>query len=222
VRTLPTGERYEWRLSYSGLSASEMQTLREFHTQMSGAWRSFRFCDPLRNLLAWSEDQTQAAWTKDAGLVVTLFSNPGAQGARLANTWGAEAVISQTVACDPRLPYSMAVTARGASAPSIGLIMGGQRQKAVLAGHWNQYVFSATPGGAMDEVVFAVAVPAGATAEIAGVMVECGTARPEYRRSDARGGLFSRARFLDDALVVSGVEPGVYATTVTIVASAEE
>jgi hypothetical protein len=222
VRTLPTGECYEWQLKYTGLTQSEAQSLREFHTAMGGAWHSFRFCDPLRNLLAWSEDQTQAIWSKTAGLTVSLFPNPGAQGATLANTASTEGQLAQVVGCDPTLNYSVAVTARSASGAGLGVLIGGARRDVALTAQWQTVQFSATPGGAQDQVGFALAVPAGASVDIAGVMAECGATAAEYRYSDARQGLFTEARFQDDALVVSGTEPGVYAATLRIVASAEE
>ena len=56
-----------------------------FSSDMRGAYHSFRFCDPLRNLLAWSEDLTQTAWTLSGGLAVTLFAirwRGGTRGAR--------------------------------------------------------------------------------------------------------------------------------------------
>jgi hypothetical protein len=225
VRTLPTGESYEWRLKYAGLTQSEVQALRDFHSQMGGGWHSFRFCDPLSNLLAWSEDPTQAVWTKSAGLAVNLFSNPVpgvAQGATLMNTATTESQLSQTVNCDPLQSYSVAVTARSLSGSSMGVLIGAARSNVTLTAAWQQVRFTATPGGAVDQVTFALAFGMGASVDIAGVMAECGDGWAEYRRSEARQGVYAEACFANDALVVSGTEPGVYAAAVTIVANAED
>lgn len=225
LRTLPSGEFYEWQLQFAGLTWAEAQTLRDFHQAMRGAYHCFRFCDPLRNLLAWSEDLTQAAWSASGGLAVTLFANPiagVAQGARIVNSGAAEGLVSQTVGCAPAFPYGVAATARSAAGSTMGLLIGGQRSDVALSSQWQAFRFSAIPGGSVDQVAFAITIPVGGEVELAGVQGDFGADTPEYRRSEGRQGLYTKARFKDDALVVSCAQAGVFSAAATVLASAEE
>ena len=225
LRTLPSGEFYEWELKFAGLTWAEAQSLRDFHHDMRGAYHSFRFCDPLRNLLAWSEDLTQAAWTVSGGLAVTLFANPMAgvaQGVRIVNSGAAEGLAIQTVGCAPTFPYSVAATARSNGGSTMGLLIGSQRSDVALSGRWLAFQFSAIPGGSVDQVTFAIAIPPGGEVELAGVQADFGADTPEYRRSEGRQGVFTQARFKDDALVMDCAEAGVFSAEATLIASAEE
>ena len=225
VRTLPTGETVEWQLKFSGLTAAEIQDLKQFHHDMRGSFHCFRFCDQLRNLLAWSEDPTQSPWIRSGALSITLLPGSGAgvqQTAQILNLSGAEGLISQAVPCSPNLVYSMSVRARGVAQNTIGLMIGGQRRDLALSPQWQAYQFSATPGGAMDDVVFAISVPVGCSMELGGVMAECGMSTPEYRRSEGIQGLFAKARFKDDLLVVSCEQGGFFSAETTVIARVGE
>lgn len=225
LRTLPTGESVEWQLKYSGLTAAEAQTLRDFHQIMRGCYHRFRFCDPLRNLLAWSEDPTQAPWARSGALSITLL--PGAeagvqQTAQILNLSGAEGLVSQAVGCSPNFAYSMSVKARSNAQSTVALMMGGQRRDFTLSEQWRTYQFTAVPGGTMDSVIFAIAIPMGGSLELGGVMAETGACAPEYRRSEGMQGLFSKARFKDDLLVVSCEAGGIFSAETAVVAKVRE
>jgi hypothetical protein len=221
LRTLPTGEHVEWRLKFSGLTSAEARTLQQFHRDMRGPYRSFRFCDPMRNLLAWSEDPIQAPWTRTAALAVAPGPAPaiGArQTAEILNLSATEGLLQQPVGCSPNFAYSMSVTARSSSRSTLGLLIGEQRRTATLSEQWQEYQFTAVPGGAMDQVTFALAISMGGVAEVSGVHAEFGACSPEYRRSEGRQGLFTKARFKDDLLVVSCEEGGIISAETTVVA----
>jgi hypothetical protein len=224
VRTLPTGEFYEWQLRFTGLTQDEAMRLRAFHQQMEGSFHCFRFADPNANLLAWSEDLTQAPWSCSAGLSLALSPSPVkgiAQAVTITNSATSEALVSQTVGCDPTIPYSVAMTVRSALGSPLGLLIGAQRGNFLLTPSWQRVQFSAVPGGTADQVVFAVAIPAGGQIEIAGVQADAGADSPEYRLSQARQGIYSQARFKDDALILTCAQGGVYSANVAIIASAE-
>lgn len=221
VRTLPTGERVEWRLKFSGLTDAEAATLQQFHRDMRGSYHCFRFCDPLRNLLAWSEDPTQAPWTRTVALTVTPGPAP-APGARqtalILNLIATEGLVQQTVGCSPSFAYSMSVTARSSSRSTVGLLIGEQRRTVMLTEQWQEYQFTAVPGGVTDQVPFGIAIPMGGAVEVSGVHAEFGACSPEYRRSEGRQGLFTKARFKDDLLVMSCEEGGILSAEITVVA----
>jgi hypothetical protein len=221
LRALPTGEYVEWNLKFTNLTEAEAQTLQRFHSDMRGSYHSFRFCDPLRNLLAWSEDPTQAPWGKTDALAVTLGSAPIAgarQTSQLLNLSSSEGLIQQTVGCSASFAYSVSVTAKSDSQSTIAILIGGQRHTVTLGGQWHEYTFSAMPGGTSDQVTFAVAIPTGGEVELGGVHAEFGACSPEYRKSEGRQGLFTNARFKDDLLTVSSEERGFISAEATVVA----
>jgi hypothetical protein len=225
LRTLPTGEHLEWRLKFTGLTNAEAQTLQQFHRDMRGSYHSFRFCDPLSNLLAWSEDPTQAPWTKTGALAITLVpsSNTGAsQTAQVLNPSGTEVLLQQAVGCSPTFAYSMAVMARSSSQSAVGLMIGAQRRNVTLGGQWQEYQFTAVPGGAQDQVVFAIAIPMGGEVDLGGVHAEFGACSAEYRRSEGRQGYFPKARFKNDLLVVCSEESGSISVEATVMAGLGE
>jgi len=225
LRTLPSGESCEWKLQFAGLTWAEAQTLRDFHREMAGAHHCFRFCDPMRNLLAWSEDLTQSVWSASSGLAVALNENPlpgVAQGLRVVNTSTGEAVASQVIGCSPNFAYSFAVNARSSTNSTLGLLIGGARSDVQLTTQWQLYRTSAAPGGGVDQVTFAIAIPFGGEAELTCIEADFGDVMPEYKRSEGRTGLFTKARFKDDALALSSSEKDVFSAEVTVVANAQE
>ena len=225
LRALPTGEYIEWQLKFSGLTDAEARTLKQFHHEMRGSYHSFRFCDPLRNLLAWSEDPTRGPWTNSGELAISLQSSSGTglfQTAQLLNLSGAEGSIRQAVGCSPNFSYSLVVMARSKSNITIGLSIGDQRKDFSIGSKWQLYRFSAIPGGPIDQVVFAIHLPMGGNAELGGVHAEFGESSAEYLKSEGRQGLFKGARFKDDLLVVSCEEAGIFFAEATVVAKLGE
>ncbi len=225
LRTLPTGESVEWQLKFSGLAEAEAGALKQFHQDVRGSYRCFRFCDPLRNLLAWSEDPTQAPWARSGALSITLL--PGAeagflQTAQIVNLSGTEGLVSQAVGCSPNFAYSMSVKARSNSQSTAGLMIGEQRRDFTLSTQWQTCQFTAVPGGSLDRVIFAIALPMGGSVELGGVMAEFGACSPEYRRSEGMQGLFAKARFKDDLLVVSAEPGGVFSLETAVAAKVGE
>ena len=67
----PTGPLYQWKLPYRGLYESERATLESFFAAMFGRLGQFTFLDPAGNLCAYSEDFTNAAWTRSSVAVTT-------------------------------------------------------------------------------------------------------------------------------------------------------
>ncbi len=220
LRTLPTGEHCEWRLKFTGLTAVEARTLQQFHRDMRGSYHSFRFCDPLKNLLAWSEDPTQSPWTRTSALSISLaaaLTAGGRQAAQILNLSGDEGLLQQAVGSSPNFAYSMSVTAKSTSRSTLSLLIGDQRRSVELTELWGEYEFTAVPCGSVDQVIFAIAIPMGGSVDLSGVQADFGSCSAEYRRSSGTQGLMTKARFLDDLLVVSCAEYGntTIETTVT-------
>ena len=58
--------------------------------------------------------------------------------------------------------------------------------------------------------------------DLSGVQGEFGACTPEYRRSEGRQGLFTKARFKDDLLVVNSEENGIFSAEATVTAKLGE
>ena len=65
---------------------------------------------------------------------------------------------------------------------TMGLLIGGQRMDVAASGQWQKFQFSAIPGGSIDQVTFAIAIPEGGEVELAGVQADFGADSPEYRQ----------------------------------------
>ena len=57
-------------LSANELSDQEWQDIEDLFTEVEGRLQSFLFLEPGANLLSWSEQLSNPAWNKDAGLAV--------------------------------------------------------------------------------------------------------------------------------------------------------
>src|SRR5580692_6865963 len=59
----------QWKLSYQDLTNAEVQNLSNLFAASQGGFGAFTFIDPLANLLGWSENLSQSAWS--GGLLQT-------------------------------------------------------------------------------------------------------------------------------------------------------
>lgn len=59
-----SGPLGRFNVNFSNISDAEVSVLYAFFQSMRGKWGSFRFLDPNGNLLQYSQDFTNAAWTK--------------------------------------------------------------------------------------------------------------------------------------------------------------
>ena len=219
LRKLPTGESTGWHLRFGALTAAEAARLTEFHAQVRGAYRCFRFCDPLRNLLAWSEEIARPPWSVPNGVSVTALMNPiegVLTGAVVVNQSSEECVLSQTVDCSAALPYSFSVSAQGTPGREFALLIENQRRSFGTSQQWRKSVFASAPGGESESVQFGIAIPSGVQLELSGLHAEAGVCQPVYRRSDGLQGVVSNARFSSDELVLIGTEDGTYSAELRI------
>src|SRR5215468_283528 len=64
-------EAVEWILKFQTLTDAERDALISLYTDVEGIFGSFTFLEPADNLLVWSEDLTQNAWSHNSQLSVT-------------------------------------------------------------------------------------------------------------------------------------------------------
>lgn len=118
-------QKVQWRLRYSGLTDGERTSIESLFEASEGQLNTFTFLDPMANLLAWSEDWTQAVWAADPLLQVTTgeadpFGNSSAM--QLTNTGGAVQNVVQTIAGPSGFRYCYSVYVRSAAPITIQLV----------------------------------------------------------------------------------------------------
>ena len=80
----PGAATVEWQLKYAALSDMELAGLLQFFTAAEGTLNGFTFVDPTTNLLAWSEDLSNAVWDA-APFLSSVGANADPAGGK--NTW---------------------------------------------------------------------------------------------------------------------------------------
>jgi hypothetical protein len=206
-----------WQLQYAGLTDSEMEALQEFFAACEGSLNGFTFLDPVGNLLAWSEDFTNAAWQRDPLLTVTPgIADPfgGTQASHLTNSGSAPQGISQTLNSPAGYVYSFSAYAKAAVTTVVTLSLAAQSKSVALGAGWSRISLTGS-GSALDSsITFAMQAAPGAI-DIFGPQVEAQPASSAYKTSTT-GGVYQTARFQDDALRCVSTAPNQNSALVNI------
>jgi hypothetical protein len=198
----PTAEVTEWLLQYAELSDDELAVLQQFFQSAGGALNGFTFLDPSANLLAWSEDLTNAVWQKGP----FLSAEAGTGFWHLSNSGGGPQVISQTISAPGDYLYCFSVYARSNAPIQLTMTVGTQRALRPVFADWSRLVLASRGGAGAESVSFGLEIPAGASLDIRGLQVDAQPGASVYKVS-SRGGVYEEARFADDALTVVATGP---------------
>ncbi len=203
----PNAETVEWQLQYTDLTDQELATLETFFAATEGTLNSFTFLDPTDNLLAWSEDLSNAVWQKDPLLTVTQGSGCW----NLSNTGAGAQQLTQTLQAPAGYCYCFSLYARADQPVTATLRIGAQQAQRALTSLWTRLVFAAE-----DAAVFAFELPAGASASVHGLQVEAQAGASVYKPSTT-GGVYQNARLADDTLAITTTGAGQHAAAVKVV-----
>src|SRR5579864_6487218 len=117
-------EQVAWQLTFQDLTDSEIGNLQQFFSSCEGELNAFTFLDPLGNLLAWSEDLSQAVWEVGALLQVSSGiddPNGGTNASRVTNPTGSSLTVQQTLNVPGWFAYSFSLYVRGQGGASVSL-----------------------------------------------------------------------------------------------------
>ena len=213
------GATIQWELAFSGLTAAEWQAIEQFFGAAEGRMTSFTFLDSGDNLLRWSEDLGNAVWLRDPMLQLS----PGAadplgtsRASLLTNTGQAAQSIRQVIAAPANYPYCLSAFVRSAAGGAVTLLRGGEARRVEVTTTWQRISSSGTEAESGDSISFGIEMPAGASIEIFGLQAEAQPAASGYKRTLGRAGVYSSARFGNDALWVTAEGPDNYRTSMTI------
>lgn len=219
----PGASSVEWEMALTGLTSEEWGALKSLFEAVEGRLGSFGFLDPIDNLLKWSEDLSQATWTKDAGLELTAgVADPlgTTRATRITNSGGGAAVIQQTLAVPGGYQYCLSVWARSSEAGEVWLLRsseaGPAKKQFKTWGAWSRLVYSTKLEDASETVSFGVELGAGRTVEVFGFQVEAQRGASQYKKTTSRGGVYTEAYFLEDALQLTSEGPGEHSGVVRV------
>ncbi len=214
----PAGGSVQWKLTYRGLSDAELGKLQAFHAAAEGTLNGFTFVDPVANLLAWSEDLTNAAWSRSPLLTVSRgVDDPmGGSGGWLAtNTGGGPQGITQTLNAPGGYLYCFSIYARSPQATVLTLGLGAQSVACPIGVDWIRLEAARNGDPEVDSITFGVTVAAGAAVDLFGPQVEAQPAASGYKASTT-GGVYENARLADDTFRFTTTDVNRNSATLTI------
>jgi hypothetical protein len=214
----PNGAITEWQLRYTGLSDADLSNLQQFFAAAEGSLNGFTFLDPVGNLLAWSEDLTNAVWTPGPLLAVdSAVTDPlGRTNAfRLTNSGQGAQNLSQTLNVPAGYIYSLSVYVQATQPTTVTLLLGSNRATATAGPNWSRVSVTGRGDPAAASIVFGIELPTGAVS-VFGPQVEPQPAPSAYQKSTT-GGVYVDARFGDDTLSFSTTHVNHHSATINIV-----
>lgn len=214
----PPGAQTLWTLQFRDLSDAEIQALAAFFTSTEGSLNPFTFLDPAANLLGWSEDFTNAVWTKDPDLTLTAsVTDPlGGTGAfTFANSGAAPQGINQTLNAPPTYQYAFSIYARSQGGATLTMQAGTTTATFSLIPGWQRFSIVGSAASTATAIEFIAQISANASADVFGPQAEAQGVPSAYKKSST-GGVYQNARFHDDAFTYTTTDVNRHSATVNI------
>jgi hypothetical protein len=216
--TDPPGAVTEWVLTYAELSDTEATALLGFFAAVEGTLNGFTFLDPAGNLLAWSDQLTEAVWQIDPLLGLTggkADPEGGTLGWQLSNIGAAGQGVGQTLAVPGAYQYCLSAYVRAATAASVGLTAGSQAVQRAVTSEWTRISWTSNGDAQATSVRFGIEVGAGEVVEVYGLQVEAQAAASGYKASTL-GGVYEGAHLGDDVLTITSTDANRHSCKVKI------
>ncbi|MGB9604886.1 MAG: phage head spike fiber domain-containing protein [Bryobacteraceae bacterium] len=211
-------------LSFRGLKREEWVQLESFFCEVEGRRGNFVFLDPTDNLVAWSEDLTQDAWTRDPFLEVTMGvrdARGGTSAARLRNSGPVVQKIEQALAVPGWYQYCLSGWLRSEQGAGVTLFgrtgTAGEARSFQVSDAWRRFVLPVKLNCLEELVRFGLEVEPGQVVEVFGIQVEAQAAPSHYKATQSRCGIHASARLGSDVLEVVAEGADAFACSVTVV-----
>ncbi len=201
-----------WKILLQDLSDEEAKSFTDFFAATQGSLQPFLFLDPTTNLLLWSEDFTQNAWTKAGVTFDTGIGDPvGGTGAiRAHNQTAAALSLAQQSQIPGCVQICFSVYVRADTPATITLTQSVDSQShSVFAGVtaiWQRFYVSGVFPGLIDSLQFAIGLPPGTSVEIFGPQVDAQVTPSLYVGTSGWSGVCTNARF--DGMQIDRVATG--------------
>jgi hypothetical protein len=213
-----TGGTVLWRLAYTGLSDIELLALQSFHASVEGSLTGFTFLDPAANLLSWSEDLTNVAWTVAPLLNVNggiADVNEGVSAWHVSNTGAGPQSVAQTLNAPAGYLYCFSVYVRSSQAGIVTLLSGTNRSSHAVGPTWNRIALACPGNAGASSIAFGIELPANSGVDLFGPQVEAQAAASRYMTSTT-GGVYQDARLLDDTFRFTTTGVNRHTTALTV------
>jgi hypothetical protein len=214
----PAGAIVEWQLTYTGLSDTELAALQQFFVAAEGSLNGFTFVDPSGNLLAWSEDLSNAVWDPGPFLSATGgIADPlgGTGGWHLSNSGAGSQSMAQTLNTPAGYIYSFSIYARAAQVTTVNLVLGSHSAVGTLGSDWSLLTYTGSGDPTAASITFGIELPPGGAIDVFGPQVEPQPEPSAYKISTA-GGVYENARFRGDSFSFTSTDVNRNSTTVNI------
>ena len=219
----PNGGHQLWQLAYTGLGTTDIQALQGFFALCAGPFKGFTFIDPTENMLVWSSDLTDSAWTSGSLLQIQpglADPNGGTAGFTVTNSGQAPLQISQTLTVPANYQYCFCLYAMSAQSPQIVLTRSGpvaQDASSVTIGpQWTRVVSTGQLDDTGTQFTVGISLAAGQQVGLYGPQLEPQVSPSRYRPTGSMGGVFGNAHWGMDQLATAADAPGLYSTTFSI------
>jgi hypothetical protein len=208
----------EWQLQYAGLSDAELAALLAFFTAAEGTLNNFTFVDPTANLLAWSDDLSNAVW--NAAPFLSLAGGVpdpagGTDAWQVINSGAAAQDLTQTLTAPGGYIYCGSVYAKAASPGIFTLLLGNNRYDRAVGPDWQRFACAGTGDPTASSMTFGIELGSAAGVEVYGLQVEPQDSPSVYKASTI-GGCYENARLRDDTLTFISTDMNRHSATVNI------
>jgi hypothetical protein len=214
----PNGAVTEWQLQYEGLSDTELSNLQQFFAATEGSLNGFTFLDPAGNLLAWSEDLTNAVWEAGSFLAIAGgVTDPlgGINAFNLTNSGEGVQSVTQTLNVPAGYIYSLSVYVQAAQPTTVTLLLGSNSAQRTGGPSWTRISVTGSGDPTAASILFGVELPPGVIG-VFGPQVEV-QAEPSAYQKSTTGGVYQDARFGDDTFSFATTDVNKHSVTVNIV-----
>jgi hypothetical protein len=213
------GEFTEWSLQYASLTDDELSALQQFFAAAEGTLNGFTFVDPTSNLLAWSDQLSNAAWQPGPLLSVAGgITDPqgGTNAWHLANSGAGAQGILQTLSAPAGYLYCFTAYVRSPNAATVTMLLGSQRSGRAISTAWTRIAFAASGDPAGVSIGFGLELPAGGAVDVYGMQAEPQAAGSVYKPATT-GGVYENARLRDDVLTITTTGVNCHSCAVNII-----
>ena len=199
-----------WHLSFEEISDQELAAIEALFQAVEGSLTPFTFLDPVDNLLAWSEQQSQPVWQAGPLLALTGgVSDPmgGTAAYAVGNLTAATLTLLQSINGPASLDYCLSLYARSDDSTQLWLVRGSESDARAIGPQWNRLASAGQLQDTADIISFGIALDPGTTVDIFGIQAEAQTTASLYKQTAETGGVYANARFQTDTLTITTVGP---------------
>jgi hypothetical protein len=211
------------------LSFGDTTALQSHFDACAGPARKFTFIDPTDNMLVLSSNLAATSWQMSSLVNVAQgAADPAGNAAAFTVTNTAEVAqeIAQTLLVPASYQYCFSIYAASAAPSTITLERRGasfeEMTTAAIGPAWTRITSS---GQLLDGgVAFTVAISllAGQRVSLYGPQLEAQIAPSRYRPTGATGGVYAKAHWAVDELVITAEAPNLFSTSFSIETSIQD